>query len=63
MTCGTGEENLANNQSMARRLERAGVPTTMIENRDGHNHVGWRDCLDPSLRDLLHAVWSPAATS
>ncbi len=59
MTCGTGEENLANNQSMARRLTKVGVPTTLVQNPDGHNHVGWRDCLDPSLRDLLAAVWVP----
>jgi enterochelin esterase-like enzyme len=57
MTCGTGEENLANNRSLARRLRRAGVPTELIENPDGHNHVGWRDSLDPGLRVLMRTVW------
>ena len=57
LTCGTGEENLANNRSMARRLRRAGVPTELIENPDGHNYTGWRDALDPGLRGLLRAVW------
>ncbi len=57
MTCGTGEENLANNRSLARRLRRAGVPTELIENPDGHNHTGWRDCLDPGLRVLMRTVW------
>jgi len=57
MTCGTGEENLANNRSLARRLIRQGVPTQLIENPDGHNYTGWRDCLDPGLRLLLRTAW------
>ncbi len=57
MTCGTGEENLANNRSLARRLTRRGIPTQLIENPDGHNYTGWRDCLDPGLRMLLRAAW------
>ena len=57
MTCGTGEENLANNRSLARRLTRLGVPTALIENPDGHNYTGWRDCLDPGLRLLLRTAW------
>lgn len=60
MTCGTGEENLANNRSMARRLQRAGVPAELIENPDGHNYTGWRDALDPGLRHLLATVWDAA---
>jgi enterochelin esterase-like enzyme len=60
MTCGTGEENLANNRSMARRLARLGVPVDLIENPDGHNYTGWRDALDPGLRTLLRAVWGAA---
>ena len=58
MTCGTGEENLANNRTLARRLIRNGVPTQLIENPDGHNYTGWRDCLDPGLRLLMRTVWS-----
>ncbi len=61
MTCGTGEENLANNRSLARRLTRLGVPTQLVENPDGHNYTGWRDCLDPGLRTLLKATWSAPA--
>ncbi|MGV1003292.1 MAG: alpha/beta hydrolase [Candidatus Nanopelagicales bacterium] len=60
MTCGTGEENLANNRETARRLARSGVPTELTENPDGHNYTGWRDCLDPALRDLLRELWLPA---
>jgi enterochelin esterase family protein len=63
MTCGTGEENLANNRALARRLGQVGVATELVENRDGHNHVGWRDCLDPGLRDLLRAVWDRAGNN
>lgn len=58
MTCGTGEENLANNRSMADRLQRIGVPVHLIENPDGHNYTGWRDALDPGLRTLLGVVWN-----
>lgn len=57
ITCGTGEENLANNRALARTLARAGNPPRFIEFRDGHNHIGWRDSLDPGLRDLLLRVW------
>jgi len=57
MTCGTGEENLANNRSVAQRLARLGMPVALVENPDGHNYAGWRDCLDPSLRRLLRAAW------
>ena len=63
MTCGTGEENLANNRSLARRLRRAGVPTELTENPDGHNHTGWRDCLDPGLRVLMRTVWDRAGNT
>ena len=63
MTCGTGEENLANNRSLARRLARLGVPTTFVENPDGHNYTGWRDCLDPGLRLLLQAAWGQAGNN
>jgi enterochelin esterase-like enzyme len=61
MTCGTGEENLANNRAIAARLRSAGVPTELVENPDGHNHTGWRDSLDPALRALLTRMWGVAA--
>ncbi len=57
LTCGTGEENLDNNRALARRLARIEVPVDLIENPDGHNYTGWRDCLDPGLRRLLRSVW------
>jgi enterochelin esterase-like enzyme len=58
LTCGTVEENLANNRDMYAALRRQGYPVTMIENADGHNWVGWRDCFDPHLTALLQRVWS-----
>ena len=58
MTCGTGEENLTNNRRLHRRLVGAGVPVTLAENPDGHSYVGWRDCLEPALAELLRRVWA-----
>jgi enterochelin esterase-like enzyme len=63
LTCGTGEENLANNRALARRLTRRGVPTQLIEHPDGHNYTGWRDSLDPGLRLLLRAAWGRAGNT
>jgi enterochelin esterase family protein len=57
MTCGTIEENLANNRATAAALSRQGYDTALIVNRDGHNWVGWRDTFDPHLVDLLAKVW------
>jgi enterochelin esterase family protein len=58
MTCGTVEENLANNRGMAGALRGQGYPVTFAENRDAHNWIGWRDALDPHLTTLLQRVWS-----
>ena len=58
ITCGAVEENLANNQDMAATLRRHGYHVTMVENRDAHNWVGWRDTLDPHLTSLLRRVWN-----
>ncbi|WP_239162661.1 alpha/beta hydrolase [Paractinoplanes rishiriensis] len=58
MTCGTVEENLANNRSMAGALRGQGYEITFAENRDAHNWIGWRDALDPHLTNLLQRVWS-----
>jgi enterochelin esterase family protein len=57
MTCGTVEENLANNRATHRALASQGYEVELIENRDGHNWVGWRDTFDPHLVDLLNKVW------
>lgn len=57
MTCGTVEENLANNRATFRALEEQGYDVTLFENRDAHNWVAWRDTFDPHLVDLLCKVW------
>jgi enterochelin esterase-like enzyme len=58
MTCGTVEENLGNNRTLKGALVGQGYDVQLIENRDGHNWVGWRDAFHPHLRDLLLRVWS-----
>jgi enterochelin esterase family protein len=58
MTCGTGEENLANNIAMLAALRAQGYPATLLEVRDGHTWTGWRDALDPALPRLLADVWA-----
>ncbi len=57
MTCGTVEENLANNRAVAAALERRGYAVRLHVNRDAHNFVAWRDTFDPHLVDLLTTVW------
>jgi hypothetical protein len=57
LTCGAPEENLANNRALASALRRQGHAVTLHVNRDAHNHVGWRDTLDPHLVDLLARAW------
>ena len=57
LTCGTVEENLANNRAVAAALARQGYPAELVVNRDAHNYVGWRDTFDPHLANLLRAVW------
>jgi enterochelin esterase-like enzyme len=57
LTCGTAEENLANNREMARALQRQGYPARLVEVPDGHHFTAWRDALHPCLTDLLQAVW------
>jgi enterochelin esterase-like enzyme len=57
LTCGTAEENHANNLAMRDTLMRVGVETSWGEVRDGHTWTCWRDTLDPYLTDLLVRVW------
>jgi enterochelin esterase-like enzyme len=57
ITCGTAEENLANNRAFAEALERRGWPVTTFWNRDAHNWTAWRDALHPHLPELLVRVW------
>ena len=58
LTCGTAEENHANNLALRDRLAAVGVETGWGEVRDGHTWTCWRDTLDPHLTDLLTRVWS-----
>lgn len=57
MSCGTLEENLANNRDMAAALRRAGHAVALREVPDLHNYTAWRDALDPGLTEVLRAVW------
>jgi enterochelin esterase-like enzyme len=57
MTCGSHEENLANNELMAHHLRRLGHRVEFAKVRDLHNFTAWRDSLDPTLTDLLRSVW------
>jgi enterochelin esterase family protein len=56
MTCGTLEENLANNRIMARALAAQGYDVTLHEVPDVHNYTAWRDAFDPCLTELLRQV-------
>ncbi len=53
LTCGSAEENLANNRSMAGALRAHGHPADLHEVPDAHNYTAWRDALDPHLTRLL----------
>ena len=53
ITCGTGEENLDNNRFLAAALDRRGWYPRLVEHRDAHNWVSWRDVLHPHLAELF----------
>jgi enterochelin esterase-like enzyme len=57
LTCGSGEENLANNRLMAAALAEQGYDAALHEVPDTHNFTAWRDALDPHLTGLLARVW------
>jgi enterochelin esterase family protein len=57
MTCGSVEENLANNRSMAGALRGQGYDVTFAESPEGHNWTNWRNALEPHLTTLLQKVW------
>lgn len=57
ITCGTIEENLANNRAITAALKRQGYDVKLVVSRDGHNWIGWRDTFDPHLADLLTRMW------
>jgi enterochelin esterase-like enzyme len=56
LTCGSAEENLANNVEMADTLRRLGYPAELVRVRDAHNFIAWRDALDPQLTRLITDV-------
>ncbi len=62
MTCGLIEENVENNRLMTRALAAQGYDTRLVENRDVHTYVGWRDTFDPHLVDLMRRVLDGPAT-
>jgi enterochelin esterase-like enzyme len=53
ITCGTAEENLANNRAIAAVLAAQGYPLELEEHPDAHNWISWRDSLDPPLIELI----------
>jgi enterochelin esterase-like enzyme len=63
MSCGSLEENVANNRDMAAGLRRAGHRVTLREVPDLHNYTAWRDALDPGLTEVLRTVWAPVVAS
>jgi enterochelin esterase family protein len=57
MTCGTVEENRANNEAMAAALAGQGHSVTLGHLPDGHNWVSWRDAFAGYLGPLLAGLW------
>jgi enterochelin esterase family protein len=57
VTCGTAEENAANNGALAAALDRRGWPVEIGWIRDAHNWTAWRDALQPHLSELLLRAW------
>ena len=57
LTCGSVEENLANNTQMARALAAQGYGARLHVHPDGHNWVSWRDVFDTCLTGLAGRVW------
>jgi enterochelin esterase-like enzyme len=56
LTCGTSEENLANNRAVADALVAQGYPAWLGLVRDGHTWTCWRDGLDPHLPAVIEAA-------
>jgi enterochelin esterase-like enzyme len=56
LTCGTGEENLANNRAMARALAAQGYAVTFHEVRDGHTWTCFRDGLDRAFAAIAGSL-------
>ncbi len=60
LTCGSLEENAANNRDIATALRRAGHDVTHTEVADLHNYTAWRDAFEPHLTEVLQDVWGNA---
>jgi len=58
LTCGTAEENLANNRAMTAALHARGYPAELHEVPDAHNYTAWRDAFHPYLTGLLARISS-----
>ena len=56
ITCGTAEENRANNEAVAEALGAQGFPSWVAQLRDAHTWTCWRDAFDPHLPTLVEAV-------
>ena len=57
LTCGIEEENLHNNRAMTQALRAQEWDAVLHETRGLHDHIAWRDALDPHLTALLARVW------
>jgi len=53
IACGTAEENIGNNRVVAAALAAQGWDVQLVEHRDAHNWISWRDVLHPHLAELL----------
>jgi enterochelin esterase-like enzyme len=58
MTCGSEEENLANNRAVAAALAAQGNDVRFDLVRDAHNWVAWRDAFEPHLSAFLQRLWA-----
>src|SRR4029079_4315500 len=56
ITCGTAEENRANNETVAEALRAQGYPAWLAHVRDAHNWTCWRDAFDPHLPAVTEAA-------
>jgi enterochelin esterase-like enzyme len=61
LTCGREEENVHNNRAFAHALAQRGWPVELHEVAGAHDHIAWRDALDPHLARLLARVWGASA--
>src|SRR4051794_577395 len=58
ITVGCAEENLENNRAVATALTSQGWDVKLVEHRDAHNWIAWRDVFDPHLSELLLRAWT-----